>query len=98
MKINILLVMLLFPFTAFAATDCRVIEYPDHYEAVCVGDAAQTPASQPAAQYQIPGQVQNAASAQSPVSEQTDVPPEMLVRNELGRMHGASWLKANSGR
>lgn len=26
------------PCIAFAAKDCRVIEYPDHYEAVCVGD------------------------------------------------------------
>lgn len=26
------------PCMAFAAKDCRIIEYPDHYEAVCVGD------------------------------------------------------------
>ncbi len=30
----------LFPFLAFAAKDCRIIEYPDHYEAVCDGEAA----------------------------------------------------------
>jgi hypothetical protein len=27
------------------ADDCKVVEYPDHYEAICVGDAQQTVAS-----------------------------------------------------
>jgi hypothetical protein len=28
------------PSASFAATDCRYVEYPDHYEAVCTGDTA----------------------------------------------------------
>jgi hypothetical protein len=36
-------VMLLLPCQVFAATDCRVVEYPDHYEAVCVGEPRPVP-------------------------------------------------------
>ena len=36
--------MLLLPCQVFAGTNCRVIEYPDHYEAVCVGDPRPVPA------------------------------------------------------
>jgi len=35
--------MLLLPCSVFAATDCRVIEFPDHYEAVCAGDPGSVP-------------------------------------------------------
>ncbi len=35
----ILLGIVLVPYAAFAATNCRVVEYPDHYEAICTGDA-----------------------------------------------------------
>jgi hypothetical protein len=102
----ILLGMVLFPFTVFAASDCRVIvspdhsivcgdssdagkaadclvlEYPDHYEAVCVGNAQkQKPASsQITQQDQISGQ------------GQTDAPPEIVI-SDLARLHGAYWLK-----
>ena len=42
--------MVLLPCMAFANTDCRVINYPDHYEAVCIGDekAPLAPAQQTA--------------------------------------------------
>jgi hypothetical protein len=33
----------LVPCAVFAATDCRVVEYPDHYEAVCVGTEKNNP-------------------------------------------------------
>jgi hypothetical protein len=90
MRTIILLVMVLLPCMAYAADDCRVIEYPDHYDVVCDGDITQTPASQT-------GQDQTLASGQTPDSEQTDVPPEMIVRNELARLHNASWLKTRTG-
>ena len=94
MKKIILPVLMLLSCATFAAADCRVIEYPDHNEAICVGDAEQTPsASQKSGQEQIPGQEQNLASAQMPESEQTDVPPEKIVRNDLARLHMASGLK-----
>ena len=48
-------VMLLLPQILHAGTDCRVREFPDHYEAVCIGDekagtvpAKSTTTSQPA--------------------------------------------------
>lgn len=86
--------MVLLPCTAFAATDCRVVEYPDHYEAVCIGDAEQKPASQIAEQEQITGQEQTLVSARTPESEQTDVTPDKIVRNDLARLHAAAWLKS----
>jgi hypothetical protein len=102
MKIIISLMMVLLPCTAFAATDCRIVEYPDHTEAVCVGDAEQTTASsqktelgQIPMQELIPGQEESVASAQTPETEQPDVPPEMIVRNDLARLHGVYWLKSH---
>jgi hypothetical protein len=38
MKAPAVAILLLFPCIAFAASDCRVIEYPDRYVAVCDGD------------------------------------------------------------
>jgi hypothetical protein len=98
MRKIISLVLVMLSFTTFAVADCRVIEYPDHSEAVCVGDAAQTPSSdQKTGQEQIPAQEQTLAAAQIPESEQTDVPPENIVRNDLARLHMASWLKTRPG-
>jgi hypothetical protein len=97
MRKIISLMIVLLPCAAFAATDCRFIEYPDHYEAICIGDADKTPASQIAEKERIPGQEQTLASAQTPESEQLDVAPEKIVRNDLARFHGASWLKTRPG-
>jgi len=90
MRRIILLMMVLLPGMAFAATDCRIVEYPDHTEAVCVGDAEQT------GQQQISGQEQAVASAETPEMELPDVPPEKIVRNELARLHGAYVLNSHS--
>lgn len=85
--------ILLLPCTAFAATNCRVIEFPDHYEAICDGTAEKTPASS-----QIAGQEQIVASARTTEeSEQMEVPPEMIVRNGLARLYGDAWLKSRQG-
>ena len=35
--------MILLPSLVMAATDCQIIEYPDHYAAVCVGDEKTEP-------------------------------------------------------
>lgn len=95
MRIIISLVMMLFPCTALAGTDCRVIEYPDHYEAVCIGSAEQTPASsQRTTQEQTVDQDRTVTSAQAAESEQADVP---IVRNELARLHAALWLRSRPG-
>jgi hypothetical protein len=103
MKIIISLLMVLLPCAAFA-TDCRIVEYPDHTEAVCVGDTDQAAAlaqkpemGQSPMQGMIPGQEEAVASAQTAEIEIPDVPPEMIVRNDLARLHGSSWLKSRSG-
>ncbi len=45
MKTIVLLGIMVMSTAAFAATDCRVVEFPDHYEAVCTGEAQRPPAS-----------------------------------------------------
>jgi hypothetical protein len=92
MRNKILLLMVLLPCTAFAGTDCRVVEYADHYEAICDGVAEQAPASSPKKPQDQPGvQDQTVASGNTPESEQADAP---IVRNELARLHAALWLKS----
>ena len=43
MKLIILLGFVLLPWPALADKDCRVIEFPDHVEAVCSGKTDSTP-------------------------------------------------------
>lgn len=43
MRMFILSGMMLFPMLAFGATDCRIIENPDNFEVVCVGDIKSEP-------------------------------------------------------
>ena len=43
MKLIILLGFVLLPWPALADKDCRVIEFPDHVEAVCSGKPDSTP-------------------------------------------------------
>ena len=47
------LVMMVLPGTVIAATDCKVTEYPDHFEVMCVGD-------------EQPGILQKQTSVQTP--------------------------------
>ena len=79
--------MMLLPCTAFASGNCRLIEYPDHYEAICDGSTEQTSESTQKTVEEV---------AQVPV-EIPDVPPEMIVRNGLASLHAAAWLKTRPG-
>jgi len=47
MRIFISVLLILLPTMALAATDCHVVEYQDHYEAVCTGDEKSVPDSAP---------------------------------------------------
>ncbi|HEX9080363.1 MAG TPA: hypothetical protein VF795_12290 [Desulfuromonadaceae bacterium] len=49
MKKIVMIGTVLLPSLACAATDCRVVEYPDHYEAICMGDGNSGPVSAPVA-------------------------------------------------
>jgi hypothetical protein len=97
-KTLITLVMMLLPCAALAATNCRVFEYPDHFEALCLGDAPQTEAS-----FHETWRVKNGgkelilASDRTSVSAETDVPPEKIVMNNLGRLHAAALLRRMPG-
>jgi hypothetical protein len=43
MRTGILIWLTLLPCIAFGATDCRTVEYSDHFEAVCIGEAGYVP-------------------------------------------------------
>jgi hypothetical protein len=43
MRTSILIWITLLPCIAFGATDCRTVEYPDHFEAVCDGETGYVP-------------------------------------------------------
>ncbi len=68
----ILLGIVLVPYTAFAATNCRVVEYPDHYEAICTGDAP--PAAPSPAAPASPASV--TASTTQPAPAQLEAQPQ----------------------
>jgi len=71
-----------------AGAECQVVEYPDHYEAVCVGDS-KTVATAP----QRPRQEEPLASARMSEPDQSNVAPEQITLNGLTRSFGAVWLK-----
>lgn len=76
--------MAMVPLPAFAATDCHVEEFPDHFEAVCFGDeasgsvlaelaaATRHPAAMPAAP--------STAQGTPPVETATPPPPPSSVK------------------
>lgn len=70
--------MVLMPGMVIAATDCRVIEYPDHYDAVCVGDEKPGPVQ---GQTAIPTQ---APAAQAPSTKQVNT--QVTAQTEAARV------------
>ena len=45
MRTFICLPVILFPCLASAATDCHIVEYPERFEAVCLGEPQAEPTS-----------------------------------------------------
>ena len=91
MKILIFVVIMLLACPLLAAASCRVVEYPDHDEAICVGDEPH-----PSAPAQPGPQQTAAASGQADRSaepdERREVVPEDIVRNDLARLHAETVL------
>lgn len=104
MRILIFVVLALLPSMAFASTNCHVIEYADHYEAICEGDkppaaSTQVPGQRQASAAQTEEQDQSVSTGQAEESQQPpEVPPEQIVRNGLARTFGESVLRSNHGR
>jgi len=97
-KTLITLVMVLLPCAAFAATNCRVFEYSDHFEALCLGDTPQTDASFPETwRVKNGGRELILASDRISGSELPDLPPEKMVMSNLGRLHAAALLRRMTG-
>jgi hypothetical protein len=59
----------LVPYMAFAVTECRSVEFPDHYEAVCLGDKADIPAAAPLPAQSGPAAVPAATQGAAPPAE-----------------------------
>ena len=105
MRTFIFVIFLLLPCLAFGATNCRVVEYADHYEAICEGDklpsaaSAQVPGQRQASAAQAEEQEHSVTSGQAEESQQPlEVPPEQIVRNGLAKAYGESVLHSNHGR
>ncbi|MFZ2950951.1 MAG: hypothetical protein WA003_15865 [Desulfuromonadaceae bacterium] len=92
LRIFIMAGMVLMPGMVIAATNCRVIEYPDHYDVECVGDeksgtekAQAAPTNKPlpvAAQFPVPAQASVAAQA-------AQVPPVQVTTPVTTQTAGA---------
>lgn len=70
----ILACLMIVPAVTFAATDCRVIEFDDHYEAICEGDQKSPVSSQvrptaPAKNHRSEFAPAQAAAAASPPAQ-----------------------------
>jgi hypothetical protein len=93
MKTLILLVAVLSATVAYAGSDCRVLEFPDHYEAICNGSAPQgssadlRPVQEQTVVHEQP--VVTVLAAQEEVSSDGDL---RIQRSELGRRHAEIWL------
>ena len=77
MKKLIVIGMLMLPGTVFAEEDCKVVEFPEHFEVTCTGDAKPVPISKQSlapALMQAPPQSQ-ATEQQSTAAPQTDTAP-----------------------
>jgi hypothetical protein len=95
MKKIIFMGVVLLPCMAFASTDCRVVEYPDHDEAICSGDAVVLTSES----YQTDGQEQADSSDLTPAEKQKKAAQEIASsRNDLAKVYGDIWLKSRQGR
>lgn len=86
----VLAAIVLLPRMVFATTDCRVVEYPDHYEAVCVGDEKSGPvqaktavkektAAQTQTPVQAPAAVQEKVAAQAQTAAKAPSPAVQAI-------------------
>lgn len=100
MKYAVAAFVLLIPQLALGATDCQVVEFPDHFQAVCSGDAAGPGTGEQAtARGARPAEAQAAAAPptaapRSPAAA-TQVAASAPVASTAGE---AGWLPSQPGR
>jgi len=85
----VLLVVLAAPCAASQASDCRVLEYPDHYEAICIGTPSGSAAQEKTAQMAV----QQQPLPPSAAPREGEAGQVEIVRSGLGKRHAESWLK-----
>jgi len=66
MKSMLCIIGIVVPCMAFAAPDCRVVEYPDHFEALCSGNPGPAAPQQPAQGQQVAPPAMNATGGGIP--------------------------------
>lgn len=90
----VVLLLLVLPSSVITATNCRVTEYPDHYEAVCIGDEQpgspqkQTAVQTPPVSVKTPDWAQTVEAANPPDAQQADTMIQefiMVTKNMPGK-------------
>jgi hypothetical protein len=95
MRKIILLGILLTPCMAFATNNCRMVEYPDHYEAICDADAPKTAALRIGHLNEPPPAQQQTFAELQAVQEQATAEEGIRIEmGDLNRIQGSYWLKA----
>jgi len=87
MKTFLSAAIVMMPCMAFAAVDCRIIEYEDHFEAVCVGDAQQTPTPPGATEQERISEWEQNVAAVGVHQQEGDDSQVRVVRNDLAKLH-----------
>ena len=98
-RIYIMAGMVLLPSLVIAATDCQIVEYPDHYAAVCIGDEksgaehVQTPvATQAPAATKIPAATQTPEATQTPAATRIPAAVQTPVAGQVPLIAQANTL------
>lgn len=100
-RIYIMAGMVLLPSLAIAATDCQIVEYPDHYAAVCIGDEKSEPVltQTETVQSQRPAKAPGGTKAVQAEDASIAVPPSMAASARLAvKASGAQTSAALQGK
>ena len=96
MRKIILLGILLTPCMALASGNCRMVEYNDHFEAICDADAPQAAALRIGNLNEPPPAQQQTFAAVQSMQDQAVAEEEIRIeRTDLGKLQGSYWLKAH---
>lgn len=96
MRGTVILAIVLLPSMAAAATECRVVEYPDHYEAICTGDPAHARGS-PRPVVQAQEEAPQQALALLPQKADTGG-DSAIARSSIAKRHAEIWLRTQRRR
>ena len=88
MKVIIILALLIIPYSAVAVTNCHYVEFPDHYDAVCLGDEKSAPDATANRSAAAPNPVPVKSSEVTPKSLPTDTAGKSVPVANVGPVTG----------